>query len=204
MAVAVGVPYGKFANVIEADVTTDDGRVFHPAAQPLGGFSADIGGAPVGELTIKITRVIGAPGAIGCINQIALDHGPDERKPLYQLFTGDPAALVALEDDVAALQQAFESCNASALSQLVEFPLHRLAPDHKGPGAMLVAAPIADATALAALCRAHEYSLGKTPDDAIEKVTFKGPDAVSISPSVIFFDFVWSGGHWRLRSVTEV
>jgi hypothetical protein len=190
---ALGVPRGKFAHVTEVLATTNDGRKVRFAADPGGAFFATIGGGPVRALTIAITKV-DRPAGVACISMIVVRHASHGN---YRLFPGDPAALDPLVDGVTALYKAMSACDPKLLARLVEFPIKRTVGGHGGADDRHET--ITTAPKLAELCRAKQYSLGQSLDDALDRLTFESATRATLLRQA----FEWKKPRWLLREVIE-
>lgn len=193
-AAAVGVPHGAFAHVLAVDAVTDDGRKFQLAADGQGAFFANLGGPPIREITLTITKV-DRPDGIACIPEIVASRAPDKT---YRFYPGDPVALSSLFNDITELRFAMAACDDKRLAKLVEVPIDHVIAGHRGNPDRHE--PIADAGRLAALCRAKHYSLGSSGDDALAHVSFDTAETVTLWPH----SFAWSHGRWLLHEVVDM
>jgi len=182
--------------VTGVDVVTDDGRVVNvvlPEEQK--DVEVPLGGAPVKQLTIKLTKVKPGPMNDSCISGVQLHANPEPT-----VVMADAASLVALGPSFAKIQQAIADCDAAALRTRVKLPMSYS--DTAGPKEdTMRVIKYKDAAAVTKACKAGRFSTFGNSTQF--KVKSGSPTRVMFEDETLEWWLALDAGQWKLTGLVD-
>jgi hypothetical protein len=190
----------KANNVVTGlSVTTDDGRskeVTFPGKFSQERAEVEIGGSPVKQLTLKITKVRRGRMNDSCISEVSIATNPGS----VVLIGVEPAQAATLQPIFDGTLRAIAACDPKLLAAQARFPLPYGVVDNDD----IAYTKYKDVPALIRDCKEHKFSdFGKLQGEA--KVKMEGSGKVSILDEVTLmeWDFAFDHGSWKLVKLVD-
>ncbi len=172
------------------ELITDHGTVA-AVKNDRGVFTATLSGA-TRQVTVRITETDEATKRPVCISDVTFSR----RNMTVTLLHGVPAAAVTrLRPSFTSAGAALKRCKADALARIADFPVRY---DYIGPGDRTAQGRLADAAALAKLCRTRDGLKDLTTEP--KSHARAGTVALNAGDGHRLI-FVWRGGAWRLQQI---
>jgi len=178
------------------DVVTDDGRVVHVVLpEELREVDVALGGGPVKQLTIKLTKVKKGRMNDSCISGVQLHATPET-----SLVVGDAASLAALRPSFAKIRQAIADCDAAALRTLAMFPMSYSDTAGAKEDTMRVI-KYKDASALIKACKSTRFTaFGNSTHFAVKS---ESPTRLRLEDETLEWQLALDAGRWKLAGLID-
>jgi hypothetical protein len=178
------------------DVVTDGGRVVHVVLpEELKEVDVALGGAPIKQLAIKLTKVKKGRMNDSCISGVQLHAAPE-----ISLVVGDAASLAALRPGFAKIRQAIAECDATALRTHVMFPMSYS--DTAGPKEdTMRVIKYKDARALLKACKSTRFTaFGNSTHFAVKS---ESPTRLRLEDETLEWQLALDAGHRKLAGLID-
>ncbi len=180
------------------DLITDDGKVRSISVpEERKPVEVALGGGPIKQLTLKITKVVRGKMNDSCISGLELHPA----SPVAIVLGVDATALAALAPTFAKLHDAIETCSEPELRAHVKFPFSygMTRGNDKGLGYK----KSRDAAALVKACKAFTFSAFTNEDHAAYRISPDAPGAVTFHNDLLDWHLVLDGSAWKLAGLDD-